>query len=84
MENIKKQSVTIKDFLISCLFWVVLIIGSLLLANFRKKELKTEYKIELINQTENEVNIKVYSVSNDTTYTCTIDKLVEVIENDNL
>lgn len=46
----------------------------------KQKEIKTEYKIELINQT----NIKVYSVSNDTTYICTLDKLVEVIEKDNL
>ena len=46
----------------------------------KQKELKTEYKIELINQTE----AKLYSVSNDTTYICTIDKLVEVIEKDNL
>ena len=45
-----------------------------------QKELKTEYKIELINQTE----IKVYSVSNDTIYICTLDKLGEVIEKDNL
>jgi hypothetical protein len=46
----------------------------------KKEDFKTEYKIELINQTE----IKVYSVSNDTTYICTMDKLVEVIEKDNL
>ena len=45
-----------------------------------QKELKTEYKLELINQTE----VKLYSTSNDTTYTTTIDKLVEVIEKDNL
>ena len=45
-----------------------------------QKEIKTEYKIELINQT----NIKVYSVSNDTTYNTTLNKLVEVIEKDNL
>lgn len=46
----------------------------------KQREIKTEYKLELINQTE----AKLYSVSNDTTYTCTLDKLVEVIEKDNL
>ena len=46
----------------------------------KQKEIKTEYKIELINQDI----IKVYSVSNDTIYICTMDKLVEVIEKDNL
>ena len=45
----------------------------------KQKDLKTEYKIELINQT----GAKLYSVSNDTTYICTLDKLVEVIEKDN-
>jgi CMP-N-acetylneuraminic acid synthetase len=46
----------------------------------KQKEIKTEYKIELINQD----TIKVYSVSNDTIYICKMDKLVEVIEKDNL
>ena len=45
-----------------------------------EENIKTEYKLELINQTE----AKLYSVSNDTTYICTMDKLVEVIEKDNL
>lgn len=45
-----------------------------------QKEIKTEYKLELINKD----TIKVYSTSNDTTYICTMDKLVEVIEKDNL
>lgn len=46
----------------------------------KQKDFKTEYKIELINQTE----VKIYSVSNDTTYNTTLNKLVEVIEKDNL
>lgn len=46
----------------------------------QKKKIKTEYKIELTNKD----SIKVYSVSNDTIYNCTMDKLVEVIEKDNL
>lgn len=46
----------------------------------KQKDFKTEYKIELINQTE----VKIYSVSNDTIYKCTLNKLVEVIEKDNL
>ena len=46
----------------------------------KQKEIKTEYKLQLINKD----TIKVYSVSNDTIYKCTLDKLVEVIEKDNL
>ena len=64
--------------------WISVLGGLTLIMIFaeknKKEKIKTEYKLELINQTE----IKVYSISNDTTYICTLDKLVEVIEKDNL
>lgn len=45
-----------------------------------KRAIKTEYKIELINQD----SIKIYSVSNDTVYKCLYTDMEKVIELDNL
>lgn len=54
-----------------------------ILADFsgnKKEDIKTEYKLELVNQTE----IKVYSVSNDTVYHTTRDSLIKTLDLDNL
>lgn len=45
----------------------------------KQKEIKTEYKLELINKN----NIKVYDVSNDTTYICKTKDLIKTIDKEN-
>jgi len=65
---------------LSSLFTVTLLCLYFAQKKNKQKDFGTEYKIELINQTE----IKVYSVSNDTIYKTTLNKLIEVIELDNL
>lgn len=47
---------------------------------FNNNDIKTEYKIELINQD----SINVYSISNDTVYKGTIEEFHEIVHMDNL
>lgn len=47
---------------------------------FNNDNIKTEYKIELIDQD----SIKVYSISNDTVYKGTVKELEEIVHMDNL
>ena len=47
---------------------------------FNNNDIKTEYKIELINQD----SINVYSISNDTVYKGTVEEFEEIIHMDNL
>ena len=57
-----------------CLFINEFILNSV------ENNLKTEYRIELVNQD----SIKIYSVSNDTVYNCLYTEMEKIIELDNL
>lgn len=71
------------------LFYIILFLISIYFGNhvrkdiselFNNNDIKTEYKIELINQD----SIKVYSISNDTIYNGTIEEFHEIVHMDNL
>ena len=84
--NIKPKKKIQRDIV---LFYLVLFLVTIYFGNhikndilelFNNDDIKTEYKIELINQD----SINVYSISNDTVYKGTVEEFEEIVHMDNL
>ena len=67
-------------FIISFSIYIGSCIGDSITSLFDNDTIKTEYKIELINQD----SINVYSISNDTVYKGTVEEFEEIVHMDNL